>query len=195
MIRNILMRVIFLSTVLIGSAAIWPIFFMKNIKKLYMRFVFFGIFVLYFGLDRLTKYLVVSGLDLHQTIPVLKDVFHITYIRNAGAAFGILQNKVTFFILIAFISIFMIVFYAFSRQADKIWVQVALGSLLGGACGNLYDRILYGYVIDFLDFRYIDFPIFNFADVVIDIGIVMLCWEIIFSEEEQKGDINASSVD
>lgn len=193
MIRNMLMRIIFICTVLIGSAAIWPVFFMKNIRRLYMRFVFAGIFFLYFGIDRLTKYLVVSAMQLQETIPVVKDVFHITYIRNAGAAFGILQNKVTFFIVVAFLSVFMIVFYAFSRQADKIWVQVALGSLLGGACGNLFDRIMYGYVIDFLDFRYIDFPIFNFADVVIDIGIVMLCWEIIFSEDPDKGESNVSS--
>ncbi|MFA5479512.1 MAG: signal peptidase II [Candidatus Muiribacteriota bacterium] len=190
MAKNMILRIIFISTVIIFTTAVWPVFFIKNFKKIWLRFFFFFIFILYFVIDRLTKYIVINNMSLHDTIPVLNDVFHITYIRNYGAAFGFLQHKLALFVIVAFLSVFMIFFYAFSKQAERIWTQVALGALLGGALGNLYDRIFFGYVIDFLDFRLINFPIFNFADVVIDIGIIMLFYEIIFMEEKRGNDVS-----
>ncbi|MGM0608228.1 MAG: signal peptidase II [Candidatus Muiribacteriota bacterium] len=167
-------------------------------KKIYLRFTFFGIFLLYFLIDRFTKFIIFDNFELHETVPVISDILHITYIRNYGAAFGLFQHKIALFVVVAIISVGMIFFYAFSKHSERIWTQVALGSLLGGAFGNLYDRVLYGYVVDFIDFRIINFPIFNFADVVIDIGIIMLFYEIIFLEEtntKDKKDVkNVSSI-
>ncbi len=180
------MRIMFVSTVIIGTFVVWPVFFLKNIKKLYYRFFFFGIFGLFFIIDRLTKIVVVSNMHLKQTFPVIDKVLHITYIQNPGAAFGLFPHKRLFLIIVAVVSVVLIFYFAFSRSAQKLWTQVALGSLLGGALGNLFDRFLYGYVIDFIDFRVINFPVFNFADVVIDIGIFMLFFEILFFDDEKK---------
>gem|GEM_PF-244694 len=133
---------------------------------------------LVFGFDRLTKIWIMSNLMLNQSIPVIQGVFHITYIRNPGGAFGILGHWPGFFIL-ANLLIMLIIIY-FYRQAPSPrprYLIVAVGMQLGGALGNLYDRLVFGQVIDFLDFRI--WPVFNVADMGIVCGVILLAWYLL----------------
>ncbi|WP_041607658.1 signal peptidase II [Halobacteroides halobius] len=120
-------------------------------------------------LDQLTKYLVVKNFTLYQSIPIIKDVFHLTYVQNRGAAFGILQNQVTFFIVISIVVIGLLIYFYHELPLDNFWNRFALGLALGGTIGNLIDRVRVGYVIDFLDFRI--WPVFNIADSAIVVGV------------------------
>lgn len=135
-----------------------------------------GIAILVFLVDQLVKVIVVSNMYMGQSIPIVKDVLHLTYIVNPGAAFGMLENQHWIFILVAIA--LMLVFACFYKriQRENIWVRCGSGLLLGGAAGNLLDRIQTGLVIDFLDFRI--WPVFNLADVAICVGAGMLIYDI-----------------
>lgn len=123
-------------------------------------------------IDQITKLLIKINFQLNESVPFIKNVFHLTYLHNYGAGFGVLQQQT--YILI-FISLFVIgiIFYYFDRIKDKeILLQIVIGFILGGTIGNLIDRISYSYVIDFLDFQI--WPVFNFADSFVTIGVIYL---------------------
>lgn len=131
-------------------------------------------------LDLFTKYIVQSQMELFQSIPVINNVFHITYILNPGAAFGMFANKTTFFILVTIVLLLGVaIFYKYLKQEGKVAI-LALGMVVGGAIGNMIDRFRYGQVVDFLDFRI--WPIFNLADVAIVTGMALLMIKILRSE-------------
>ncbi len=132
------------------------------------------------AIDLLTKTAIQTSLALHETIPVIEGFFNLTYIRNPGAAFGLLAEtggrvRIGFFLVSTFIAI--IVLTVLLRSADRDWPsRLAFTLILGGAVGNLIDRIRYGEVVDFLDFyvgRY-HWPAFNVADSCITTGIAIL---------------------
>ena len=127
--------------------------------------------------DQASKILVLKKLYQNESIPVLKNIFHITLVYNSGSAFGMLQKQNW---ILTYISIFAIVLilYLFVRRPrfssenyQTVW-QYALLFILSGATGNLIDRIRLGYVVDFLDFRV--WPVFNFADSLITCGVAAL---------------------
>ena len=123
-------------------------------------------------LDQTTKFLVKNALQLNQTLPIISNVFHLTYINNTGAGFGILKAQA---LILIFISIFVIgiLLYNFDRiKNNETLLQILAGFVLGGTIGNLIDRLAYGHVIDFLDFQI--WPIFNFADSFVTIGVIGL---------------------
>ena len=122
-------------------------------------------------LDQLTKYLISKYMLLHQSIPLIKNILHITYIQNTGAGFGILKNQNTFLIFTSLIIIGIILFYI-KRIIKEKQIHIPIALILGGAFGNLIDRIFLGHVIDFIDFRI--WPAFNVADSAITIGAVWL---------------------
>ena len=122
-------------------------------------------------IDQLTKFLINMNLELNQSIPVINNVFHLTYILNSGAGFGILQQQKLLLIFISIIVIGVILYYIRKIKNEKV-LQVLAGLVLGGTMGNLIDRISYGYVIDFLDFRI--WPIFNIADSFVTVGVIWL---------------------
>lgn len=139
--------------------------------------IFFIALIIVF-LDQLTKFFVTRNFSLYQSVPVIKGVFHLTLVHNRGAAFGILKGQAPLFIFTAVIAIIMI--YAGLRNGahKKLSVStISLSFILAGAIGNLIDRILLGYVIDFLDFRV--WPVFNVADSAITIGAILLGWSIL----------------
>ena len=109
-------------------------------------------------------------------------VFHLTYVQNTGAAFGFLRGKTLFFIVVAVLVLGFIIFLAPRLSREKPLLGLVFGLLLGGALGNLIDRIRFGYVIDFLDFRV--WPVFNIADMAIVVGVCFLIWEIWFRTPE-----------
>ncbi|AKG22095.1 signal peptidase II [Calothrix sp. 336/3] len=127
-----------------------------------------------FIIDQLTKYWVVQTFDLQQTLALLPGVFHFTYVINTGAAFSLFSGKVEWLRWLSLaVSLGLMALAWFSRWLT-FWEQLGYGFILGGALGNGLDRFALGYVVDFLDFRLINFPVFNIADVCINIGIACL---------------------
>ncbi|SIS44085.1 signal peptidase II [Kroppenstedtia eburnea] len=138
------------------------------------RYIFVALVILV--LDQWTKWLVVHKMDLYQTIPLWEGVFHITSHRNRGAAFGILENQQWLFIVVTVLVVVGILVYLARLKESQPLMSWSLALILGGALGNLLDRIRLGEVVDFLDFRWIHYPIFNVADsaIVIGVGIMLL---------------------
>jgi|TARA_B100001964_G_C14215486_1_gene592562 signal peptidase II len=123
-------------------------------------------------LDQITKFLIKINFKLNESLSIIKNIFHLTYTHNFGAGFGILQNQQWILIFISIIVI-GVIFYYFDRIKDKeTLLQIIVGFILGGTIGNLIDRISYGFVIDFLDFRI--WPVFNLADSFVTIGVAGL---------------------
>lgn len=120
-------------------------------------------------LDQLTKLLVTSFMQLNQSIPILQNIFHLTYITNTGTLFGSLKDNNMLFIWLSLIIIGALLYlYDKFDKTEKILFALVLGA----AIGNLIDRIVYGHVIDFLDFRI--WPVFNVADSVISVCVIVL---------------------
>lgn len=141
------------------------------------------------ALDRWTKALIQNRFDLSESVSIIDGFFKITYVRNTGVAFGIFSSissplkSVLLSIFTAFAAVVVIV-YSFRSPIRNRLLQVALGLILGGALGNLYDRLTYGYVVDFLELYLGDYhwPAFNVADTAISTGVILLALEIIRNE-------------
>ncbi len=131
-----------------------------------------GIGIIIFVVDQLVKHLVIGSMHLGESIPVIKGIFHITYVLNPGAAFGMLEHQRWVFILVA-VTVLLVagIFYSKLKRESNL-LQAGAGLLLGGAVGNLVDRIQTGLVVDFLDFRI--WPVFNIADIAICVGAGIL---------------------
>ncbi len=130
-------------------------------------------------LDQLTKALILANMALYQSIELLENFAHITYVRNPGAAFGILSDhslRMPFFILVSIVASVGIVWYLIREQGGTLRLQIGLGLILSGALGNLIDRIRFGEVIDFLDAHWYQYhwPAFNVADSAICVGVGLL---------------------
>lgn len=131
-------------------------------------------------LDQFSKYIVVENMALGESIPIIEEVFHLTYILNPGAAFGMFAHNRLFFIAIAFIVIGIIIWARREILASPWEVKAGCGLFLGGAIGNLIDRARQGMVIDFFDFRI--WPVFNIADIAICIGVGLIIWNLLKTE-------------
>ncbi|MDD5086503.1 MAG: signal peptidase II [Candidatus Nanoarchaeia archaeon] len=149
-------------------------------KKSNNHFLFFISAIAIVALDQALKFIVRRNMDAGQSVPLLKNFFHITYIRNFGAGFGIFQGKTTLFIWFAVIMIGLILFY-YDRIIEKKPLQIASALILGGTVSNLMDRIFFGFVVDYFDFRF--FPVFNIGDSCITIGALIL---IIYLIKQEK---------
>lgn len=137
-------------------------------------------------LDQLTKIVINSSFALYESLSVIPGLFNITYIRNPGAAFGFLADadpvfRSIFFTAVSVVAIVFIVLVIRKIKAGELLSTFGLSLILGGALGNLIDRIRFGEVIDFLDFYLGSYhwPAFNVADSAISIGAALLIWEII----------------
>ncbi len=127
-------------------------------------------------IDQISKLLVVNLLTKTDSITIIKNFFYLTYINNDGAAFSILVGQRIFLILIAVLVIVMLIRYIKKNNIQNKLELVSLALIIGGSLGNLMDRVVRGYVIDFLDFKLFNynFPIFNLADTFIVIGVFLL---------------------
>lgn len=127
-------------------------------------------------IDQISKLLVVNLLTKTDSITIIKNFFYLTYINNDGAAFSILVGKRIFLILIAVLAIVMLIRYIKKNNIQNKLELVSISLIIGGSLGNLMDRVVRGYVIDFLDFKIFNynFPIFNLADTFIVIGVILL---------------------
>jgi signal peptidase II len=132
-------------------------------------------------LDQLTKWQVTRTLRLHESISIIPDLFNITYIRNSGAAFGILAGshsgfRLVFFGITSAVALALLA-TIYARLSPADWLgQVSVAAIFGGAVGNLIDRVRFGEVIDFLDFSLLGYhwPAFNVADAAITVGVCFL---------------------
>ena len=134
-------------------------------------FTFFLISLCVILLDQLVKFFIRNSMNIGDSIPVIKNIFHITYVTNFGAGFGIMQDKTSLLIWFAIIVIGIILFY-YDKIQEKKSLQIFSGLILGGTISNLTDRLLFGFVTDFLDFRI--WPVFNIGDSCVCIGAVFL---------------------
>lgn len=158
----------------------------------------FGKYVLVFSialviliLDQVTKIWIDSDMKLYESIPVIDGFFNLTYVRNTGAAFSMLNDlseayRVPFFASVAVVASIAIVYFVHTTPASQKVVLVACGCVLGGALGNLTDRLAYGSVIDFLDVYYgaWHWPAFNVADTFISIGVGLLLLSSFFGSQD-----------
>lgn len=135
-------------------------------------------------LDQFSKYIVVENMALGESIPIIEEVFHLTYILNPGAAFGMFAHNRLFFIAIAVIVIGIIIWARKEILASPWEVKAGCGLFLGGAIGNLIDRARQGLVIDFFDFRI--WPVFNIADIAICIGVGLIIWNLLKTELKRE---------
>ena len=127
--------------------------------------------------DQLTKFLVVASFEPRTSLPLLPPVLHLTYVQNTGAAFGLFKGQQMLFIGCSFLVIGWIVWELTAkpfRDLSSLW---ACALILGGAVGNLIDRLRLGYVIDFIDLRV--WPVFNIGDSAITVGVALLVWQSI----------------
>lgn len=140
-------------------------------------FAIVSVFLL-IGLDQLVKFLITSHKSLSDTIPVIKNVFHITYIQNRGAAWGSLQGKRILLLAVTLlVLIFLVYFYIKMLKMDKYKdLRILFLFVFSGAVGNMIDRIRLGYVIDMFDFRLINFPVFNVADIYVTCSMIILAY-------------------
>ncbi len=153
---------------------------MKN--KYFLALIISGTVII---LDQITKFLVDINMALHQSIEIIPNFFNLTYIRNTGAAFGFLagdrsSGRIAFFALFSILAIGCLIYLLKNLRPGQKMTILSLSLILGGAIGNLIDRLRLGEVIDFLDVHWYDWhwPAFNIADSAITIGVILLFYQI-----------------
>lgn len=134
------------------------------------------------AVDQITKLIVASNMHLNDTLPIIKNVLHITYIKNEGAAFGILSNHRWIFMSVSAVAIVALCVYLFRFSKDTRLMKTGMALIISGGIGNMIDRIFLGYVVDMIDFRLINFYIFNVADACVSVGAAVLILGIVLNE-------------
>ncbi len=148
--------------------------------------IYFALGVVILIADLLTKIWAQTRLREIGTIPLIEDVFHLTYVENRGAAFGILQDRRMFFVLITLVFAAVVVYVILKYKNRPAVLNYGLCFMFAGALGNMIDRIWRGFVVDMFDFRMINFPVFNVADIFVCIGAGLLAIFFIFCDGKEK---------
>ena len=133
-------------------------------------FVWLAIIAVTIFLDQITKYLTVLYLKPVDTVPIIEDVIHLTYVENTGAAFGMMKDARWLFMTVSTLAIIGILIYMFAKRPTAKLENLSLAFIVGGGIGNMIDRTLLGYVVDMIDFRLINFAVFNVADSFVCVG-------------------------
>lgn len=147
-------------------------------------------------LDQATKALVMKRMSEGESIPIIDDLLSLTFVFNPGAAFGFLSSaseefRIPFFFLISFVAMAVVLFIYFKGARENLLLQIGLSMVLGGAAGNLIDRILFKKVIDFIDVYYKQFhwPAFNVADSAITMGVFILIVDMVLTGRREKREV------
>ena len=162
---------------------------MNKQKKRLLLTDFLGLIALVLA-DQFTKYIAVVHLKDQPAIPIIKDVLELNYLENRGAAFGMLQNQKIFFVFVAVIILAMIAYVLFKMPEKRKYtiLHVLLVLIASGAIGNMIDRLRLDYVVDFISFVLIHFPIFNVADIYVTVATTILVVLLLFYYKEE--DLN-----
>ncbi len=139
-------------------------------------------------LDQLSKLAALQYLQPIETKPLIETVFHLTYVENRGAAFGIFQNQRWIFIVLTVLVICLLLYAVFVKRFRNRMFLVCGALVCGGAAGNLIDRIFRGFVVDMFDFRLIHFPVFNVADICVCAGVILAGIYFVFFDKENTLD-------
>lgn len=138
---------------------------------IYISIIIFAIF-----LDQYSKYLILTLFNPQESLPLIPNFFHLTYVENTGAAFSLFSDMQFFLIAtnLLFIGILILILIKIPKIKENRWINISISFIIGGAIGNLIDRIRLNFVVDFLDFRFVNFAIFNFADIFVVCGSIFL---------------------
>ena len=147
-----------------------------------MQFLFYSLFALAIvGVDQLVKYLVVANIPLFGSAPLLPGILKLTYVQNTGAAFSMLSGMQWLFVVIFVLLTAMLLFEYFKKRLPFTnFERWCIAAIYGGGLGNVIDRVLYGYVVDMFQTEFMDFAIFNVADIFITCGCIALMVHIVF---------------
>lgn len=136
--------------------------------------------------DQLSKLATVEYLMPVKSITLIEGILSLTYVENRGAAFGVMQNARWFFIIFTIAVIAAVIIYTImTKQRDKIFL-ISVSLICSGGLGNLIDRIFRGYVVDMIEVTFIEYPVFNFADICVVCGAILLCIFVLFSKDVKK---------
>ena len=141
-------------------------------------------------LDQLTKILSSKFLSKVETVPIIRNVLHLTYVENRGAAFGMLKDHRWVFMVTSTVMILALLAYLYLGFSENMLYTVSISMIISGGIGNMIDRTLFGYVVDFIDFRLINFAVFNGADsfVCVGAGILMLALILDIVKEAKENE-------
>ncbi len=158
----------------------------------------FWILPLIFLIDRLSKIIVEANFSYPgQSFSVIPNILKFNYLRNTGAAFGMLQGQTFLLTFAALLSLICVLYILYKQPRMSEWMRVSLWLILAGALGNLYDRITLGYVVDFIDLSFLRFFVFNIADASISVGAFIMGCCIVFiknpMDQLQKGEADGTN--
>lgn len=136
--------------------------------------------------DQATKYAAESALKDIETFPLIRGVLHLTYVENRGAAFGMLSDKRWIFLVLSSVALVAMAVFAVINRNGRMMTNVAVAMIFGGGVGNMIDRFANGFVVDFIDFRLINFWVFNVADSFVCIGCGVLILSLILGEIKSR---------
>ena len=164
---------------------------MKSILSKYRQYAALLLAALLVGVDQLTKWLVYSNMEKNTAINLIKfgdtEVLNLYYCTNEGAAFSMMENKTIFLIAVTSIVIIALIVGLLTKKIHRPQFVVSVALIIGGGLGNLVDRLFNnGSVVDFIDFRLINFPIFNFADICAVVGGILLCLFVVIDEIKES---------
>ncbi|MFK4785971.1 signal peptidase II [Fusobacterium sp. MFO224] len=138
-------------------------------------------------IDQLTKFLVDNSMFLGDTIEVISNFFHITYVQNRGIAFGVFQGKIDIISIATVVAIILLLWYFIRNfKTNKTIENISYLLIISGAIGNMIDRIFRGYVVDMIDFRGIWSFVFNMADVYINLGVALIILDMFLKKEHKS---------
>ena len=148
------------------------------------------------ALDQLTKYLVVQNIAAGGFVRCIDGVFHLTYIENRGAAFGMLSEHRWVFMAVSAVAIAAILVYMWREKPKSMWLKTALGMIVGGGVGNMIDRTLSGAVVDFIEVDFVDFAVFNVADSFVTVACgILIVYLIAEAVRENKKEPETAGAD
>lgn len=148
--------------------------------------IYYIIAMILIGLDQLSKYLTVQEIALGEVVPVIPNVLSLTYIRNSGAAWSILEDQMIFFYVITVVVVGSLIYFLHTEGKRSPIASTGIAFIMGGAIGNFIDRLHLKYVIDMIRLEFINFPIFNVADMALTIGVIILIGYIVYDELVKK---------
>ncbi len=149
------------------------------------------IVVLIIALDQLFKYWVVNNIGITDSITIIPKVIDFVFVKNTGAAFSFLSDKTYGIVLLSGISVAFcigVIWFMIKKKPRNKLLTVSLALMLSGALGNVIDRILRGYVVDFIETTFIKFPVFNIADIAITLGAALVIMYVLFFDKSKNND-------